>query len=61
MGTGKVCGNLCICPDPQSWVTAELARECAIAKERRKAREERTLASGTSSAEASGKPGPKKK
>ena len=36
-------GNLCVCPLLQSFVAAELARKAALAKERRKAREERAL------------------
>ena len=61
MSSGKVRGNLCICPDLQSWVTAELTRESAIAKERRKAREERALASGGGADAAHPRPGPKKR
>eukprot|EP00974_Lingulodinium_polyedra_P097645 9465705-Lingulodinium_polyedra.AAC.1 len=37
-------GNLCICPLLQEWVAAELAKEYSVAKEKRKAREERALA-----------------
>ena len=34
---------MCVCPQLQSFVATELAREAALAKERRKAREERAL------------------
>ncbi len=37
-------GALRVCPAPQTWVASELHRESSIAKERRKARAERTLA-----------------
>ena len=36
-------GCLCIHPELQSWVAGELSKEYAVAKERRKAREERAL------------------
>ena len=35
--------NICMCPDLQSWVAAELQKESAMLKERRKAHEERAL------------------
>ena len=37
-------GSLCICPSLQSWIATELSKEASVAKERRKAREERQLA-----------------
>ena len=37
-------GNICICPLLQEYVSDELKKETAVAKERRKAREERALA-----------------
>ena len=37
-------GGACVCPALQGWIAEELARESAILKERRKAREERQLA-----------------
>lgn len=37
-------GNLCICLALEEWVAAELQKEYAVSKERRKAREERALA-----------------
>jgi hypothetical protein len=36
-------GNLCIAPQLQEWISEELKKESSIAKERRKAREERSL------------------
>jgi hypothetical protein len=35
--------SLCICPALSSWVAAEAAKDTAVLKERRKAREERAL------------------
>ena len=43
-GVDMVRGNCCVCPLSQEWVSAELSKEYALMKERRKAREERTLA-----------------
>lgn len=37
-------GCLCIHPELQAWIAGELSKEYAVAKERRKAREERSLA-----------------
>ena len=37
-------GGLCISPELMQWLSAELQKESAVLKERRKAREERTLA-----------------
>jgi hypothetical protein len=37
-------GSLCICPALQLWIATELSKEASVAKERRKAREERQLA-----------------
>ena len=34
-------GNLCICPALETWISAQLKDEAAVATERRKAREER--------------------
>ena len=36
-------GTICVCPALQLWVAEELKRESSVAKERRKAREERAL------------------
>ncbi len=44
MGTRGTRGGLCVCPDLQAWIAGELQKESAVLKERRKAREERTLA-----------------
>ena len=43
-GTDLVRGNICVMPALTEWIAAELAKESAVMKERRKAREERTLA-----------------
>ena len=40
-GGGNVSGNFCVQPELKEWIAAELAKESAILKERRKAREER--------------------
>ena len=37
-------GNLCLCPDLVEWISDQLKNEASINKERRKAREERSLA-----------------
>ena len=44
MGTASAHGAVLVCPELKSWVSSELSREASILKERRKAREERTLA-----------------
>eukprot|EP00929_Paragymnodinium_shiwhaense_P082171 TRINITY_DN43221_c0_g2_i1.p3 TRINITY_DN43221_c0_g2~~TRINITY_DN43221_c0_g2_i1.p3 ORF type:complete len:135 (+),score=27.65 TRINITY_DN43221_c0_g2_i1:1185-1589(+) len=44
LGTSETRGNLCLCPQFQSWTGEELGKEAVAAKERRKAREERKLA-----------------
>ena len=36
-------GNLCIAPQLQEWISEELKKESSIAKERRKAREDRAM------------------
>jgi len=36
-------GNLCVSPDLSAWIALQLRDEAAVAKERRKAREERAL------------------
>ena len=41
LGTGKTRGLLAVCPELETWVAGELAKETATLKERRKAREER--------------------
>eukprot|EP00959_Pyramimonas_sp_CCMP1952_P109601 2292691-Pyramimonas_sp.AAC.1 len=46
MGTAEVRGDVCVSPALQQYVSAELAREVAVQKELRKAREERQLAGG---------------
>ena len=43
-GSDLVRGNLCVMPDLTQWIATELSKEYAVMKERRKAREERTLA-----------------
>ena len=42
-GTDQVRGGVPVCPALAEWVSEELKRENTIAKERRKAREERQL------------------
>ena len=44
MGTSLTRGTVCICPALMEFVSGELQKETSILKERRKAREERTLA-----------------
>ena len=44
MGSQLTRGNVCVCPLLQEWASAQLAKEQALLKERRKAREERDLA-----------------
>ena len=41
LGVSETRGNLCICPSLQEWIAEQLRAESAVAKERRKAREER--------------------
>ena len=41
LGTTETKGNLCICPALSEWISEQLKAEAAVAKERRKAREER--------------------
>ena len=41
LGAGKTRGVLAVCPELETWVASELAKETATLKERRKAREER--------------------
>ena len=36
--------TICMCPELSVWIAAELSKESAVLKERRKAREERALA-----------------
>ena len=43
MGSQLGRGQVCVCPLLQEWVSEELRKESAVLKERRKAREERTL------------------
>ena len=43
LGTGETMGNLCICPALMDWIADQMKSEAAVAKERRKAREERAL------------------
>jgi hypothetical protein len=43
MGTSTAHGAVLVAPELKSWIAGELAREASILKERRKAREERTL------------------
>ncbi|CAK0822815.1 unnamed protein product, partial [Prorocentrum cordatum] len=50
-------GNACAAPALRDWLAAEKAREANIAKERRKAREERFLAAGGSSGGGGGSDG----
>ena len=44
MGSELTRGGVCVCPLLQEWASAQLAKEQALLKERRKAREERELA-----------------
>ena len=44
LGTGATRGQLMVCPLLEDFVSGELSREAASAKERRKMREERGLA-----------------
>ena len=46
LGTGMSRGDLCVGPLLQAWIAEQLSAESAILKERRKAREERTLTRG---------------
>ena len=43
LGTGETKGNLCISPALIDWIADHMKNEAAVAKERRKAREERAL------------------
>ena len=43
-GTASVRGNVCVCPALQHFVAQELSKEFSVAKERRKANEERAAA-----------------
>ena len=52
MGSQELDGAVCVCPALRDHLALELQREMAVAKERRKAREERALAGG-----APGQPG----
>ncbi|CAK0801950.1 unnamed protein product [Prorocentrum cordatum] len=44
MGTELTRGGVCVCPLLQEWASLQLAKEQALLRERRKAREERELA-----------------
>ena len=46
MGSQELDGSVCVCPALRDHLAQELQREMAVAKERRKAREERALAGG---------------
>ncbi|CAK0822446.1 unnamed protein product [Prorocentrum cordatum] len=48
-------GNACVAPALRDWLASETAREASIARERRKAREERLLAAGGSSSDGRGR------
>ena len=41
LGAGESRGNICVCPALRQWIAEEMKAEAAVAKERRKAREER--------------------
>ena len=43
LGASSARGGFCTCPDSQEWIAEELRKESSVAKERRKAREERAL------------------
>ncbi|CAK0863616.1 unnamed protein product, partial [Prorocentrum cordatum] len=43
LGTGETLGNLCILPPVMDWFAEQMKSEATVAKERRKAREERAL------------------
>ena len=47
LGTSETRGNLGVAPELQRWLAEESSKEASAAKERRKAREERALASKT--------------
>lgn len=47
MGTSTAHGAVLVAPELKGWIAGELAREASVLKERRKAREERTLARGS--------------
>ena len=49
LGTSETRGNLGVSPELQRWLADESSKEASAAKERRKAREERALASKSSS------------
>ncbi|CAK0838172.1 unnamed protein product [Prorocentrum cordatum] len=42
-GAGETKGNVCICPALMDWIADQMKMEASVAKERRKAREERAL------------------
>ena len=46
LGTSETRGNVGVSPELQKWLGEELSQEALAAKERRKAREERSLAAG---------------
>ena len=46
MGTGPTRGMLMVCPQLEEFVAAEMSKEGAVLKERRKLTEERRLARG---------------
>ena len=46
LGSGASKGNMCICPALAEWLSDQLKAEASIAKERRKARDERRLGGG---------------
>ena len=46
LGMDENRGNLCISPELNEWIGAELHKEALAAKEQRKAREERALTRG---------------
>lgn len=54
MGTSTAHGAVLVSPDLKGWIAGELAREASVLKERRKAREERTLARGSDSHQGEG-------
>ena len=43
MGSQHAAANVCVCPSLSVWIAEELRKESVVAKEKRKAREERAL------------------
>ena len=54
LGSQHSRGNLCVCPALQAHVAAELSKEAALARERRKARDERAVPKAKCKSKAKG-------